>query len=763
MFATLLVGVALLGQFTPLNAPVGSDIHWHNIGPGGGGWIQSLACDPVRPKVLHVGCDVGGYYRSDDGGRSYRIQNEGLRDYFIESIAVCPTDPRVIVLGAEGGIYKSIDDGRSWRWIRQGFPPPQRYSFAAPIGCVAFDPNDPHVLYAGIGRPRWNKEGQGRIYRSVDQGESWEICTPEGVLAAGAIVSDIEVAPRTNRAPAQSLLSTPEIGKWHPYILVATTQGLYRSEDAGQTWSRVEGLPHEWVQELAIAPSALQVVYATLRTTARDEEPWNGGVLRSEDGGVTWELRTEGLPQHVGKRTEAPQMTSNCKEIVVDPWDPDTAYVGDTSWVSAGVYKTTDGGQHWESCAFRRRNESRFAEYGWITVWGPSVECMSISPVQSGHIYFGTSGHIFATENAGESWDQRYCRMLPDGRFSGTGLEVTCAMDLVFDPHQEGRIYLGYNDIGLLITEDGGETFRRCTEGMHHSGNCFTIVPDPAEPTRVWACTGQWASNEGDVCRSTDHGLTWQVVGHVKSGLPNGQTRVLRLDPGSPLAARHLYVTCKGYGVYRSTDNGETWECINGDLPVEAVGGICGLLLDPADAQHIRIALGGSPLTGAGIYETTDGGTRWRKINRSMEFGDIQDLDMGESFDTLYVCQRQLYDRKAIPPVLRPGGLFVSHDGGITWEQLLDYHFTHRLTVSPLDPRVLYVGTTDHPYHDDSIAAGLLKSEDGGRTWQTENSGLSSLQITAITVHPRKDGQADILVGTGGNGVFKGIDSSPLP
>ena len=334
----------------------------------------------------------------------------------------------------------------------------------------------------------------------------------------------------------------------------------------------------------------------------------------------------------------------------------------------------------------------------------------------------------------------------------------------MFDPHREGRIYFCYFDIGLLITEDGGATFRRAVEGMKNTGNCFTVVPDPDDPEIVWATTGQWGSNHGDVCRSADRGLTWEVVGKPETGLPDGQTKVLRLDPDSPLGNRHLYVTCAGHGVYRSLDSGDSWECINGNLTSEVAGQVRGLVLDPTDAKHIRIAVGGSPVKGAGIHETSDGGGAWSKVNESTEFGDIQDFDADpERFDTLYVCQRELYDRAVEPPVSRSGGLFKSTDGGVTWEQVFDYHFTHRLTISPLDPQVLYLGTTDHPYHDDSIAAGVLKSEDGGLTWKSENSGLTSLQISCIAVAQREDGPADLLIGTGGNGAFVGTDRSPLP
>ncbi len=102
------------------------------------------------------------------------------------------------------------------------------------------------------------------------------------------------------------------------------------------------------------------------------------------------------------------------------------------------------------------------------------------------------------------------------------------------DPHQAGRVYFCYFDLGLLISEDNGASFRRSGKGMKHDGNCFTVVPDPADPNLLWAATGQWGSNEGDVCRSRDRGQTWEVVGRPETGLPDGQTKVLPLDPEEP-------------------------------------------------------------------------------------------------------------------------------------------------------------------------------------------------------------------------------------
>ncbi len=89
----------------------GADITWTNIGPGGGGWIQAIACDPRDAETIYLGCDVGGFYISRDAGRTWHIQNDGLNNYFVESIAVHPDDSKIILLGMEGGIFKSADQG----------------------------------------------------------------------------------------------------------------------------------------------------------------------------------------------------------------------------------------------------------------------------------------------------------------------------------------------------------------------------------------------------------------------------------------------------------------------------------------------------------------------------------------------------------------------------------------------------------------------------------------------------------------------------
>lgn len=715
-------------------APEGRDISWRLAGPGGGGWIQSIAWDPFDKNLLYVGCDVGGFYFSSDAGRSYEIRNQGLRDYFVESIAVHPKDSRIILLGTESGIHRTTDRGQSWHWIRSGFPATDRHRFSAPIGVVCFDPAKPNVAFAGVGRPRWDKDGQGAIYRSDDTGLTWRR-VDGGQLPPRAIISDLEVKPGDSRV-----------------MLAATSKGIFRSDDEGNSWrSSNEGLPHLYTEELAFAPSSPQTVYVTLRCTAREKGAWNGSVCRSDDSGQTWRtVNGDGMPKQVGKGNNARHLSSNPKEIVVDPRDANVVYVGNRDWVSAGVYQTTDGGRRWNRVA-RHTRDSLNMDYGWITQWGPHVECLGLSPAVPDQIVFGTSGHVFVSNNAGKSWQQRYTREQPDGRIAGTGLEVTCAWRVLPDPVRPNRLYFCYMDIGLLISDDQGRTFRRSQKGMKMGGNCFGVVVDRRQPQTLWAATGWWGRNEGDICRSDDDGQTWRVVGESATGLPTAQVLELVLDLKSPEGQRRLLAASNGNGIYETRDDGKTWQSINGNLPPEAVTQPRGLLLDPANSDHVVVAVGRN------IHETRDRGKTWQRLNAADVFGDIKHLAANpHDFATLYVAVREHYDPKARR--LYSGGAFRSDDAGRTWRQILDFRFAHCIAVSPADPRILYVATADHPYHDDPLAEGLLKSTDGGTTWRRENTGLSHHNIKAVTVSPHDP--SAIFVSISGNSAYVGHDAA---
>lgn len=715
---------------------------WRNFGPGGGGWIPCMAVSPHDTRVVFAGCDVGGFYRSDDAGATWTIHTAGLTDVYVECIVPHPRDRDTIYAGTEGGVHKSVDGGRTWACLRDGFPPPERHRFSAPVGALAVDPNRPDTLYAGIGRPRWGKDGAGTVYRTDDGGAHWRVANPGG----GGMDRDAIVA---------SLVPDPRDGR---RLLAATHRGLFRSDDAGATWRALtNGLPHRRVRRVARCEARPDILYLTLGSEP-GRTPWQGGVYRSDDGGATWQPRCEGLGRTVGRPGAADPMTSNVDRLAVHPENPDIVYAGDTAWVTAGLYRTTDGGRRWERVTRARPAGAAPAnmDYGWITMWGPTVMGLAMDPRAPDTLYFSTSGHAFRSTDRGESWRQIYTRRAerPAGApasetngWAGTGLEVTCLNRIVVHPLDPRRLYLCYADIGLLQTFDGGRTFAQTVRGMKCAGNTFTVVFDPADPRTLWAGTGWWNRNEGDVCRSDDGGFSWTVVGRPETGLPNGQTRHLLVDPSSPAGARRLFVGVNGHGVYASEDGGASWNARNEGLPG---GEVRGLAPDPADPAVLFALLAKGKDHGGGLFRSADRGRSWRRIGGDFACPDAKALVVCPS-DPRRICvgAREIYTGGK----LHPGGVFVSEDGGATWRHALKDCFIEALAADPRSADTLYAGGTDHPYHDGALGSGVWRTCDGGHTWESLNGpGLTSRKIACLAVDPHRPER--LYAGTGGNGAF---------
>lgn len=708
-----------------------SAITWHNIGPGGGGWIQSICASPYARDGLFVGCDVGGFYRSDDAGASYAIHNAGLTDYWVECIAPHPTKSETLFIGCESGIYRSDDGGKNWRWLRNGLPEPEAHRWSAPVGALVIDPEAPDTIYAGIGRPRLFKEGSGTLYKTTDGGASWSRANAPDSLPADAVISDILIDPRDPR-----------------HLHLACQHGVFQSADAGATWQPTnEGLPQPHARRLGRCKARPDTLYVTVRSTP-GKTPWQGGVYRSDDGGRTWQPRLQGLRQSVGKPGGADPLTANYDRIVAHPTDPDIAYVGGSGWVNATVFKTTNGGNAWAEVVRPRQNPN--IDMGWINMWGPTVMCLTMSPLDPDLLYFGTSGHVFKTTDGGGRWTQAYTRVLPDGRFSGTGLEVTCLHTIAVHPQDPRRLYLGYYDIGLLISADGGTTFSRHVQGVEPKtcvNSCLAIAFDPDDPQHHWAAFGQWHENEGVVGESRDGGQTWTMVGRPETGLPSARHRPLIVDASSPKASRHLFTVAEGHGIFASQDGGQSWKSRTAGLPHVDVRD---MVPDPKTPGTLWCALGDNKSGPGALYVSTDAGMSWKAPGGPLPTADIKNMAVALAAPRrIYVAARE----KRVAGKTYPGGVFRTDDSGATWRRILEDNFSEGLAIDPRDADVVFVGRTDHPYHDNSTGEGVWMTRDGGSHWQPINgSTLTCLKANTITLDPHDPNR--ILVGTGGNGAF---------
>ena len=281
----------------------------HKTRDGGATWEQfpaftarrvtTLAIDPKLPATVYAGTMGDAIYKSPDGGQHWLPHNVGLKEHvsFINEIIFHPQNTELLYLATTVGAFISKNGGRDWEERMAGMKEVHI------VTCITMDPQHPRVLYAGT---------TGGTYRSEDGGTSWQKkntgLIPEDVLnAAMALgVNVLAVDPRNSEM-----------------VYAATTKGLFRSGNRGENWEQIgEGLSNQFISTLALHPTDANIFYIG----------GTDGVRKTIDGGKTWQPHNEGLT------------TLNIRTISLSPSDPQVLYLGTNG---SGLYRSSDGGQHW--------------------------------------------------------------------------------------------------------------------------------------------------------------------------------------------------------------------------------------------------------------------------------------------------------------------------------------------------------------------------------------------------------------------------------
>src|SRR6516162_4105064 len=340
--------------FTPteaqsLDPKLYSDMHWRQIGPPRAGRARALAGVPTRPNVFYIGFDNGGVWRSTDFGSTWVPLFDQQPTGSIGAIAVAPSNPDVIYVGTGAGIIRpdlAVGDG---------------------------------------------------MYKSTDAGKTW---THLG-LRDSQMIANIEVDPRNpNR------LFVAALG--HPYGPNAE-RGIFRSTDGGQTFQKVLYKDeYTSADDVRIDPSNPNTVYAALWQQQQafyeggGYGGTSGGIFKSTDGGTTWKQLTDGLPQ-VMQANLAPSM-SNPKTIyaVVSSSQANGQRGQQTVSVPAGpvgLYKSTDGGDHWSVAAGTKTPDPRpLARIG-----GGDLPTFTVDPKDPNTIY-SCSTVMWRSQDGGVTW-----------------------------------------------------------------------------------------------------------------------------------------------------------------------------------------------------------------------------------------------------------------------------------------------------------------------------------------------------------------------
>ena len=718
-FSQQLLGVGVLFAMAPAIAQERVSglevvpVEWRNVGPGGGGWVPAICASRHSPDRLWVGCDVGGVFLSEDGGRHYQTLNAGLGNLFVKSICEHPTNADLVLIGSHGGIFKTTDRGRHWKDCRKGLPPISGGSWGVVVEEIVSVPGAQDSFWAVTGRTRVDGKmvGTSEIYRSDDAGESWRQVVADGAFPAKTSFTSLSPDPQN-----------PDD------LLVCASKGLFRSVDGGKNWERSEkGLPHLRVRYLARSGTNPNIVYVTLQHKS-GEMPWQSQPYRSDDGGCTWQAcGTVGLEKIIGEKGGNLGFTSSYDWIAVNPENSSEVYLCGATWRCEGVWKSMDAGRTWRHVFTK---EMVAAGSGWLRTWGPDIHSLAIS-VHSPHaVTFGTAGYVYTSSDGGETWRQCYTDDSTPGTGASIGYETTCLHTIDADPVRRGRFFCNYMDIGLQITEDNGKSFVHAVRGASFDGmnDCYCVSVDPKNADHLWGIFGNWSGNRGHIAESLDSGRSWKSL-TVKAfdGIRPAGLAVFGAD------APYRLVTAVGKrGLVYSRDGGGLWE----DYPTNRFS---------LARQVTRVSKNEGMLyvcVGATLYRAGHDGSFTRIFSEPI--GSI--LDWKTSGSRILVCGRECWTGKK----LLPGGVWLSLDDGATWKHI--YKDPYVFTGLFADGYILAC-PYDNPYHDRDNGGGVVMTADDGKTWKTLNSpSLYNWNVTALTADPFDS--RIIWAGTHGNSIF---------
>jgi photosystem II stability/assembly factor-like uncharacterized protein len=484
-------------------------------------------------------------------------------------------------------------------------------------------------------------------------------------------------------------------------FLAATQTGIFRSEDGGQTWSAAnEGLPTLQISALAFAPNG--TAFAGGLT---------GGIALSTNRGATWyAARSAGLEQPVTSIASSPRYAEDA-----------TLLVGTDG---GGVMRSADRGNHWSPANFRLSDLH--------------VLALACAPTWGDHeiLFAATADGVYRSTNGGRAW-----------RGTGQGLEGKVVQTLAVSPNfdRDRTLFAGTESDGIFRSTDAGGSWEPSgtgTEGL--TINCLWISPEFAQDHTILAGTSV------GILRSRDGGNSWQVVYESE-------------DPVLALAGSKA-VVCAGTmerGVLRSEDGGQTWHVANEGLAARTflrtltVAGHPGLILAFSPQEGIVLSANGSghwqPIPGLSEYLPLNAvaaayqGSRQPPllVVSTAEGHILRSANVGATWTPSAVgipATTLIFDRNGqrVWAATADGYLFVSRNGGISWEGLPRPPFAGESVLSLVPSPFV---DEDHTLLAGSLAQGntkarLWRSLDDGRSWELVSEVSTEVPWLALVALP---------------------------
>ena len=511
---------AALSQTPPAKPSLNlTGLKLRSIGPAMiSGRIVDLAVDPANAAHYFIAAASGGVWKTLNNGTTWTpiFDNEG--SYSIGALALDPKNPAVLWVGTGeansqrsvsygDGIYRTEDAGRTWRNL--GLKTSEH------IARIAIDPRDSRTVYVAAQGPLWSAGGDRGLFKTTDAGRTWNKVLS---VSENTGVTDVAIDPRN----PDTLIAASYQRRRHTWTLIdgGPESAIYRSTDAGATWSKVtSGLPAEDLGRITFAPSPKDssLVYASVEAANK-----KSGIFRSNDFGASWELRSpiEFAGMYFGR-------------LYADPHAADRVY-----FMNVRMTVSDDGAKTFRPLGEKFKHSDNHVIY--------------VDPRDAAHYIVGCDGGVYESYDRAANW--AFKSNLPLGQFYDVAVDNQAPFYYVYGGTQDN-------------SSVGGPARTRNSSGITNAdwfvtqgGDGFHSRVDPEDPNTVYAELQYGVLTRFDRRTGERQGIQPQ---------PGPDEEPNRWNWDSPLLIsphNHTRIYFAAQKLFRSDDRGSSWRAISPDL-----------------------------------------------------------------------------------------------------------------------------------------------------------------------------------------------------
>ncbi len=683
------------------------------------GRVTALAVDPSDSSgnTVYLGAAQGGVWKTTNGGDSWTPLTDKQASLAIGAIALAPSNPQIIYVGTGepnsgldsyygAGILKSTDGGATW--TRLG----ANEFTGAGISAIVVHPTNPNLVYvASSAKVIGGRAPTTGIFRSTDGGQTWT-----GLLGCnGCSASDLVMSPDNS----QTLYAAFD------------GIGIYKTTDGGANWNKLSngltGFNFGRIELGIGSKNGQDYLYAGFHVMIQGQ--YDGpGLFRSTDGGASWTQFATPYPNYC---------TQQCwydNVIGVDPNDATIIYLGGSAAYNFRVspptikqvfVKNTDGGttSTWYDLTPQTGGAANKSLH-------PDAHAIAFGP--DGSIWVGTDGGVARSRDGGLTWEHK-----------NTNLATLQFTGIAVHPTDSSVLFGGMQDNNKAVYSGSGTTWN-----ARDAGDGGFAVIDPYDPKYFYGSRFGISFQRNDQSGDEPNAPNWNVDWPVKTNGIDPNDRALFYAPfaADPSTAGVLYYGT--YRLYRTTDRGESWTAISGDLTASQYGKISAIAVAPSASGTVYV---GSSDGKVHVTTNAGSGNTFTDITRSPLPGRyVSDLAVDPQNDQVAYVTFSGFNSNTPGS---PGHVFKTTDRGATWSDISGNLPDIPVSTIVLDGGTLYVGTD----------TGVYVSENGGATWSAFNDGLPLVAVVDLALFDH-GGNKILFAATHGRSVWKiALSSSPPP